>query len=330
MENTMSKTTKPSAARLKEILRRQDPPSFGKNYVPSILAVREEAPARSRATQLWSEKLQREIHLLSSIELQVCLLVLFNPRVFELQEQRMLHYFQSAHPLDSHPRGTGEIRPSLRGTLDIADALGLLKHHAKVVMPAAEAGHKGKLMPFPWVGDLLLFLEDSDGAYCVNLTIKKDAKDFDAGDQVAHKGKNSKSAAAKASARHSIEAVYYLDGNIPTIPVTSADYDKHLVANLAQIILWSKRSYPFQEDQVRNIVGYFKSAIGTQTTVIELILDLARINDCGVDDIKTLFYQAVWDRRIRLDLFQPLLTNLPLLPEQRDPLNVYAKWFERG
>ena len=326
----MGKTTKPSAPRLKEILRRQDPPKLGPDYIPSIRAVREEAPSRSRATQQWSELLLRPIHVLSTPELHVCLIVLFHPRLFELQEQRMLHYLPSPHPLEGHPKGAGEIRSALRGTLEIAEALGMLEHHATVVMPSTEPGHRGKLMPFPWVGDFLLFLEDSRGAYCVNLNVKNNALEFLKGDQASGKGKNSAKAAAKAKARHSIEAVYYLDGNIPTVPITTADYDKHLVANLAQIVLWSKRVHTFAAVHERNIIGYFKSAIGTRTPAIELVFNLARINDCEVYEIKKVFYQAIWRREIRIDLFQPLHINLPLLPELRDPLDVYAKWFARG
>lgn len=51
--------------RLKEILRRQDPPKYAKDYDPAIRAIREEGPERSRPAQVWSELLGRYCHALS-------------------------------------------------------------------------------------------------------------------------------------------------------------------------------------------------------------------------------------------------------------------------
>ena len=67
----MPKTFKLTLARLYEILRRQDPPQWGKQYDPAIRATREEAPSRSRPAQVWSERLERYCHTLSLVEQKV-------------------------------------------------------------------------------------------------------------------------------------------------------------------------------------------------------------------------------------------------------------------
>jgi hypothetical protein len=326
----MGKTTKPSASRLREILKRQDPPSWGPDYVPAIRATREEAPSRSRPSQIWSEVLQRYVHALSFPEKCACLTALFHPGLFEMQEERMLHYLTSAHPLDSHVRGAGVIRPVLRGTLEISDALGLLMHHAMVPKPATKTGETAGMMPFPFIGDILLFLLDDAGPYCVNWTVKETHEDFERAQQYGRPSRYPEQADAKEKARHQIEAVYYLDGDIRTQRLVRADFDKHLMANLEQLILWSKRKHSFAEDQLRHVTNCFKAAIGTSAPAMALVFDLARIHDCETYDIKIALHQAIWARQLRIDLFQPFHIDKPLLRERRDPLEVYAHWFARA
>jgi hypothetical protein len=326
----MGKTTRPSAARLKEILRRQDPPAWGKDYIPAIRATREEAPSRSRPSQIWCEQIQRHVHALSDPEKFACLMAMFHPWLFELQEQRMLHYLQSAHPLDSHARGAGVIRPPLRGTLEIADAFGLLHFHAMVPAPVMHVGEIPSMMPFPWTGDVLLFLDDGHGPYCVNWTTKDREEDFELGASLGRPPKSPEQKAAQEKARHTIEAVYYLDGKIPTVRIVRANLDQDLVANLGQIVLWTGRKHAFAEAEVQNIVNYFKAAVGTSTPAMNLVFELARAHDCEIDEIKKVLHQAIWRRQIRIDLFQPFHIDKPLLRERQDPLEVYAHLFARS
>lgn len=116
-------------ARLRQIMRRQDPPAWGAAYQPGIFATRDEAPSISRAVQLWSEKLQRYVHGLSGPEQAALILALHHPQLFELQEQRMLPMEKRPHPLTGHPRATGMSLPDMRGTIAVAEHLDLLKLH---------------------------------------------------------------------------------------------------------------------------------------------------------------------------------------------------------
>lgn len=325
----MGKSTKPSPARLAVILKRQDPPGWGRDYIPSILATREEAPSRSRPAQIWSDKLGRYVHVLSDPEHHLALIALFHPWLFELQEQRMLHCLPSPHPLDSHPRGAGVIRRSLRGTLEVSAALGALQYHATVTMPAAKAGEAAFVLPYPWAGDFLLFLDDGNGPYCVNWTVKKSPEDFEAPPRIGRYPKDEAKSVDAQKARHRIEAVYYLDGDIRTVRLTPFDFDRHVALNLAQIILWTKRPHPFSQEQVREFIIEFRAAIGTDIPAFTLLWQMARAHGCEVYDLKVVLHQAIWHRTLRIDLFQPFHIDKPFLQEKRDPLAVYGHWFSR-
>ncbi|KOP61401.1 hypothetical protein OX90_00905 [Pseudomonas coronafaciens pv. porri] len=52
-----------------------------------------------------SRKLGRTIHLMSIPERVFAQLALFNPAVFDLHEQKMLHIDPAVHPLFGHPLG---------------------------------------------------------------------------------------------------------------------------------------------------------------------------------------------------------------------------------
>ena len=175
----MSKLTRPSPYRLAQIIQRQDPPGFGANYVPAIKASREEAPPRSRPAWVWWERVGRDLSTLSSVERSMLMPCLYNPSLWEVHEQRMLPTMPRPHPLNGHPKACGLILPPMRGTVDVADSLGLLRFHPLVSVPIDPGSNECERVPFPWMGDLLLFLEDADGPYNVNLDIKWDPKEFE-------------------------------------------------------------------------------------------------------------------------------------------------------
>ncbi|PPS23817.1 hypothetical protein BVY11_28955, partial [Pseudomonas amygdali pv. morsprunorum] len=88
---------------LQRIWTRQAGFRWGDKYVPSTLAVPGEAPKISRACRMNSRKLGRTIHLMSIPERVFAQLALFNPAVFDLHEQKMLHIDPAVHPLFGHP-----------------------------------------------------------------------------------------------------------------------------------------------------------------------------------------------------------------------------------
>lgn len=157
------------------IMKRQARFEWGQAYVPSTLAVPREAPKGSRICRLHSRKLGRTIHLLSNPEKVFAQLALYHPELFELHEQKMLWPVNTGHPLKGHPLTKGTFPPPLRGTMDIAREIGF-KHHEIVVEDAS--GNRG-WVPYPYQGDLLLFLLNCRGEpFAINWTVKDQAQAF--------------------------------------------------------------------------------------------------------------------------------------------------------
>lgn len=325
----MSKLTRPSAARLKQIIQRQDPPGFGKSYVPSIKANREEAPSKSRPAWIWWGRVERDLSALSSIELAVLLICLYNKSVWEIHDQRMLPTSPRPHPLCGHPKAAGMILPPLRGTIDVADSLGLLKFHPVIRVPI-EGSVETEIVPFAWVGDFLLFLEDYQGPYNVNLNIKSDEREFEISEiDGALRGNRARRSQAKTTARHLVEEHLYADAQIRTMQLSKKDYDENVVANLAQIYGWQKSNDPFNTSQREEIVARFNGSFATGESPIEVAWAICTRHGWQLNHIKSVLYKAIWDRQIRVDLFQPFLIDRPLQPERRDVLEVYSDWFRR-
>nr|WP_315464915.1 hypothetical protein [uncultured Rhodoferax sp.] len=326
----MSKLTRPSAARLKQITQRQDPPGFGSSYVPSIKASREEAPSKSRPAWIWWGRVARDLSALSSVELAVLLICLHNKLVWEIHDQRMLPTLPRPHPLCGHPKAAGMILPPMRGTVDVADDLGLLNFHPVIRIPIEEGSAETEIVPFPWIGDFLLFLDDDQGPYNVNLTIKSDEREFEISEiDGALRGNRAKKSQAKTKARHLIEERLYADAQIRTLQLSKKDYDENVVSNLAQIYGWQKSKAPFSVRQREEIVGRFNGSFATGDSPIEVAWALCARHGWQLNDVKSVLYKSIWDRQIRVDLFQPFLIDRPLQPERRDVLEVYSDWFRR-
>ena len=307
----MSKLTRPSPYRLAQIIQRQDPPGFGANYVPAIKASREEAPPRSRPAWVWWERVGRDLSTLSSVERSMLMPCLYNPSLWEVHDQRMLPTMPRPHPLSGHPKASGLILPPMRGTVDVADSLGLLRFHPLISVPIDPRSNECERVPFPWVGDLLLFLEDADGPYNVNLDIKWDPKEFEqAGIDMELHGTRAEKSREKVKARHAIEAQLYADVGIPTHHLSRADYDDHVVANLTQLFLWHPRKDPFNHTQRVDIVGLFNQSMVTGEPPIEIAWALCARYGWQLYDVKIVLHQAIWRRQIRIDLFQPFFELL--------------------
>jgi hypothetical protein len=326
----MSKLTRPSPIRLKQIIERQDPPRFGQDYVPSIKASREEAPPRSRPAWVWWQQVGRSISTLSSVERSILVISLHSGLVWEVHDQRMLPPMPRPHPLTGHPKAAGLSLPPMRGTVDVADNLGLLSFHPLIRVPALTEAKGWELVPFPFVGDLLLFLEDEHGPYNVNLNIKGKAEEFEQAEiDSVLRGDRAKKSQAKTRARHAIEAQLHADVRIPTLQLSRRDYDDHVAANLMQIFGWHNRKDPFSAEQRDEVIGKFNGSLVTGSPAIEVAWALSARYGWQLYDIKIVLHKAIWHRKIRIDLFQPFLFDKPLQPERRDVLSVYGNWFKR-
>lgn len=323
----MTRNALVSWPRLKLIEKRQLKPGWGPEYQPSIRATREEAPASSRPSTVYSKKLSREIHLLSLAERAAALLTLYNPALFELREQHMLSTFPAPHPLADYLHVLPSDMPMFRGTVDVADRLGRIGQHPTVWI--TEADGTEFRAAFPYIGDLLLFLQDGAGCYCVNWTVKKEPAAFAVTPHRIYNPRRVPRAMERAEHRHHLEEIYFSDAGIRTVRVTEADIHPHIIANLTALFGSTNSSPSAEPDAVNHIVDRFREIVGSSTSPLTLFADLERETGTSRRECLRILHQAIWSRQIRVDLTRPVLPDKPLRAERVDVLQEYGHWFAR-
>ena len=314
-----------SVTRLNKMLERQEPPKFGAAYLPATFATREEAPGISCPAILQCKKLAREIHMLGQPEVNAGLLALHHPFLTELHEQKILCCWPHSHPISGLPGIDATSLASLRGTVEVAERLGYLFLHPVIYIPDPESPGRKLKVPFPYQGDLLLFMRRDDGSiYCVNWTIKnKRAAFFESGP-----GKrDTKETRLAAQARLEIEIAYYLDAYIRTQMIADEDIDSNVSANLCQLYPYTYKTASVEAAQRQDIVEAYKAALVSGLPPMDVMTTLITRGKCTAYDARVIFYQSIWERELRVDLFQPVLVDYPLQPESVDILNRYAGWF---
>lgn len=309
------------------ILKRQLSPGWGKNYIPGQLATRTEGPTSCRLTVSYAPKLGREVHLFGRGEPAFAYFALYLPNLFELHEQRMLSLDPRPHPLSGHAKAAGLILKPLKGTLDAADRLGLHQIHQLVRVPSEEDPTVKVWAAAPFLGDLLLFLEDQIGPYCVNLNVKQRTGDH----ELAFGGSQPTNPAAaneRAANRTSLEIVYYDDADIPTYLIALDQLDERVVNNLSQLFGWHVRSLQISDSARMDIECALIAGLETMTPPLQTI---ATFVAKGIDEYicRGVLFQAIWRRRLRVDLFKAIVINKPLRPEILDVAEVYAHWLKR-
>ncbi len=313
--------------RLKRILRRQTRPGWGKHYIPGQLATRDEAPSSCRPIRQHTPLLQRAVHLLGRPEQAFGFFALYLPNLFELHEQRMLSLAPRPHPLSGHPKAAGLILKPLKGTSDVARRLHFEHIHQLIRVTPPDDPSSKIWVAAPFLGDLLLFLQDDIGPYCVNLNIKLKKGDHER----AFGGTQSRdplAARLRATRRMQLEIVYYGDADIPTHAVALNELDKQLVNNLIQLHGWHVRTIAILDSDRKDLETAFLEGLEAQIPPIRTI---APFIAKGIDEYvcRAVFHQAIWRRRLRVDLFKPIVIDKPLRREIRDVLDVYACWIRR-
>lgn len=325
----MGTSRRPSLARLKTILKRQNNPTWGLDYTPSIKAVRGEAPSVSHASILTPEKLSgREVHLLSLSECFSALLGLYHPNVVGLQEQRMLSPGPSAHPLHNFPGAVAGGLAPFKGIIDVAQRLGYLSMLPRVRIEDPENEGAQRDIVFPYIGDLLWAIRSADGRhYCVNWSVKDSESAFKRPFQHKRFITPQGQVSTEPLARHELERTYYADAGIRTVLVAGDAIDEHVGSNLRHLFLHHHRRINLSKEAQSELLTRFHSCLEMGTPPSELIVRLAGAGKYLIDDCKNVLYQGIWYRKLRVDLLQPILINRPLKPETQDVLDMYADWF---
>ncbi|MCA9232994.1 MAG: hypothetical protein KDA57_20275, partial [Planctomycetales bacterium] len=92
---------------------------------------------------------------------------------------------------------------------------------------------------------------------------------------------------------------------------------------------WHRRATNIRPEQKLQILTSFNEHIGSGSAALDVIRGISRRTRIDAYQIKTLLYQFVWSRKLRIDLYRPLLMNKPLLGEVIDPISAYDDWFRR-
>lgn len=325
----MAKPMQLNLARLKEVLRRQDPPKWGRDYDPAIRATREEAPARSRFLQIWYEPLGRYVHALSSIEGKALLLAFFHKALFEMQEQRVLFTEPRPHPLLGHPLAVGLELPPLRGTIDVCERLDMIERHLWIQVDLPDGTGRVPI-PVPFIGDFLLFLVDQEGPYCVNWTIKSTSEEFDRRLLDSRPARSPQAEISAVRGRHAIEERYYADAGIRTVRIVERDLPELLIQNLRSLLLVQHRAAHVDTGIYAEICERLQASVQTGQRPLDVLLSVMHRHDIQLDVAKACFARALWQRDVRAELMdEAIFIDRPLKPQRWDPMQVFSAWFAR-
>jgi hypothetical protein len=111
--------------RFYRVMERQRENAWAQDYIPGVLATREEAPSVSKTSRIYWPRVGRDLHALSEPETALLLLAIHHPQTFDVNEQRLLQPVPAPHPLSGHPVHGGLTRPRFEGTLNVAERLGM-------------------------------------------------------------------------------------------------------------------------------------------------------------------------------------------------------------
>ena len=315
-----------SFSRLQTVIERQYPPRFGSEYLPSMMATRSEAPSDSKPSRLRSKLLGRKIHVMSPHEKVAVLLALRHPNLLDLHEQKIMWPWAEPHPLVGMPGLDTTGLPAIRGTIDVCERLGYTDIHPSITIDDPES--KGKVKaPSPFLSDILLFLKDRNKVYCINWSIKDKQDNFTKpppGKRVASSDKDIR----KAIARHEIETEYHNDAAIRTHHIAGEDFDFHVAANLNLLFPYTYQTLSIKPDQRRHIVQAYQAAMDFELPPNEVMATLEYRGLCNEFEARCILYQAIWDGDLRVDFFEPILPDYPLVPEENNILETYGEWFQ--
>lgn len=311
----MGKTTRPSLARLQELQRRQGTHRFGPHYQAGIRAVREEAPAHSRPSQIWVPKFGRYLHAVSSVEHDVFAITVNDPRVVEALDQYVLPTTPAPNWLTSSPFRRAHGTPALlRGTVAVANELGALRIH-----PRVRHDELGEI-PFPYIGDMLAFLRTlEDQVLTINLSIKASPEDFERPYNAGRQPRDMSAAVQKERLRHKIEEQLHCDVGTRTVRVTAADYS----AVYARNIRWAHEVARAEQTLPARLVNVAEEVLASSAVknrpALEAFSELSERHGVRHEQSRIVLANALLARRLPIDLTRDhVLIDQPLVYKSVD------------
>ena len=104
--------------------------------------------------------------------------------------------------------------------------------------------------------------------------------------------------------------------------------DDMLVINLIRLLVLHTQPIDLAPQAHVDLLYAVDEALLSGTPPTQVITTFIKF---GIDRLqsKRVLEQAIWERRIRIDLFSAWSVDFPLSPEKRDPLLVHSDWFAR-
>ena len=309
------------------IMGRQGRFEWGHEYIPSTLAVPREAPKGSRISRLHSAKLGRTLHVLSTPERVFAQLALCHTDLLDIHEQKMLWPFSSGHPLRGHPLTRGTFPPPVRGTVEIAKEIGF-KHHEIVVEGPDGNRHR---MPFPYQGDLLLYMKGHDGIpYAVNWTVKDREDAFR-----ERRGTRPKTPIQQkkdrdhAEFRTELERAYYASAGVRTVQVSLDRVEQAVIANLNMLFVMHDLPLSHEKALLDEFSADVRAAVLAGNPVAHVAIKYGARWGFR-DQFIARFYQDIWDRKLSVNFFNPIHIDHPVSTDGGDLFSVYGSLFEES
>lgn len=321
--------SKITSQRLLQIRNRQPKVLWSPNYVAATFADPREAPGISSGTILRPMKFGfRELHTLSFNETCAAFLAIYNPSCWEVFDQLALSATPCPHLLFGHPRASGLQLPDFKGTVDVAERLGTLEKHPRVRAQIGRDPANWPLVPFPYIADLTLCLEDEAGSYVIDWPIKDKFENFRRPGVHKSRARPDEDDPAVVN-RMRLQEVYFGDAGIRTVQVVGSAIDFHVRCNLRELFLDESFPISVTGSDRAEILAMYRECIGKDVPANLLAHKVARDHRIAPREAAALMKQGIWHRELRVDLFQPVLMDRPLSPESQDVLVRYADWFRR-
>jgi hypothetical protein len=319
--------TRPVEVRERTIRKRQDPPEWGAGYLPGQLATREEAPDESRPATILSFQLGRPVHCMSEPELYAFVLASYMGKFFELHESRTMSPEPSAGFIHGCPGLTQTYAAAHCGTILAAERLGVLQFHPTIRVPDPSTS-KSKVIAFPLLSDQLFFCRDDEGIYGVNWCIKQAPEDFKKAFKSRSPVRAPKSDEAH-EARLLIEEEVFRDAGIRTIHVANTDIPNHVKLNLRSIYTYKLRESSLHELLRLEFIETVNARLPLEVPLFETIRSFQGRYGGSFFDYQIDLFTAIWDKKIKCDLWRPILLDEPLRPLAKCLDAHFASWWQR-
>src|SRR3546814_4094798 len=118
--------------------------------------------------------------------------------------------------------------------------------------------------------------------------------------------------------RHRSENEYFSDAGIPTHFISAENLDTHVIANLQALYTRAHQPTSLSADNRQAFECRIRDIIGTPQTVLSVLPDFIAETGCTRQDCLVALYQAIWYRRLRVNLHAPILPDKPLRAEPAD------------